>query len=106
MIPIDIRFKESRYTVGNGLAITAMSQGRPYTTLSVNLKVIPELPQNVFHLKHWSENEELAEWLYEEGLIEKVGLPWRSSGYVREIAAVRLTSAGLRLILLLGDVDD
>ncbi|HEX5093453.1 MAG TPA: hypothetical protein VFV84_12275 [Burkholderiales bacterium] len=69
---------------GNGnLAVEAVAaDGEPVATLSVNMPPYEPLPEGVFFLKTWSENERIAAAFLASGLVERVDLPTRASGFI------------------------
>ena len=56
----DLVIKLSHYGNGNLAILATDLHGQPYCTLSVNMPPYDRLPDGVFFLKDWSENEEVA----------------------------------------------
>jgi len=59
----------TRYADGALAVIATDKDGLPFATLSVNLPQSKDLPDEMFYLKDWSENERLAEAAIDSGLI-------------------------------------
>lgn len=66
-----LHFSFAKYRTG-GLAVLLTDNDGPFTTLSVNVEGV-ELQEGCFLLKAWSENEEIAKFLIDNGYIELTG---------------------------------
>lgn len=91
-----IRFSIKQYVDGGGTAVEAWCEDGPYATISVNIPDAAPLPKGQFYLKNWSENEEIAQAMIAEGIIEAVTPPVSArSGFVTA-NAYRFTELGMR----------
>jgi hypothetical protein len=86
----DVELVTNRYVDG-GMAVLLTEQGMPFSTISVRLPETDMLPDDVFFVKHWSENAPVVEQLISMGLLERIeDVSPASSGMVDEIYAYRL----------------
>lgn len=74
---------------GGPLAVSLTTKNESYCTLSVNMykpecsQDSRDLPADVFYMKDWSGNEEIASEVIELGLVERVrDVPPAQSGFV------------------------
>lgn len=81
----DLVIKLSTYGNGNLAILTTDLHGEPCWTLSVNMPPYDRLPDGVFFLKDWSENEEVAASFLaqlHEYIEPAIDIPSRESGWI------------------------
>lgn len=89
---LKLNLTTNSYLQNGGLALLLTEEGLPFTTVSVNLPNSYYLPENVFFVKHWGENEKIVAQLVEQKIIQKVeNIPPASSEFISEIYAYKLT---------------
>lgn len=62
-------------------------EGYPYARLSCVLEDGKQPPEGTFWLRWWSENQHLAEWLADAGILRTQGQPIQISNWVATMAA-------------------
>ena len=70
-LPVYFKFKQ--YDKNGSMAVELWDAEGPYATLSSNLAASSALPQDEFYLKHWGENERLAQELINKKIIIPTG---------------------------------
>lgn len=68
-----VYFKLERYDKNGGLAVELWDDDGPYARVSSNLEASSLLPNDEFYLKHWGENEHLAQQLINQKVIISTG---------------------------------
>jgi len=63
------------------------ADGYPYARLSCELEDGAKAPAGRFWLRWWSENQHLAEWLADAGILRTEGQPIQISNWVATMAA-------------------
>jgi hypothetical protein len=58
--------------VGGGTAVDALCRGELFLGISARMPKTPILPDGQFYLKDWTENEDIAQAMIAEGIIEAV----------------------------------
>lgn len=70
---LPVFFKLERYDKNGGLAVELWDAEGPYAMISSNLETSGTLPKDEFFLKHWGENENLAQELINKKVIIPTG---------------------------------
>jgi len=70
---LPVFFKLERYDKNGALAVELWDAEGPYATVSSNLETSSTLPKDEFFLKHWGENEHLAQELINKKVIIPTG---------------------------------
>lgn len=64
---------EKLHYENEGLALRFTSKGVPYMTVSVWVDITPMLPPNQFVCKNYSENDDIDNWLSQNGIAKFTG---------------------------------
>ena len=70
---LPVHFKFEQYDKNGALAVELWDEEGPYATVSTNIPESSALPQDEFYLKHWGENEYLAQQLINKKIILPTG---------------------------------
>lgn len=114
-----VYFKLERYDKNGGLAVELWDEDGPYARVSSNLEASSLLPNDEFYLKHWGENEHLAQQLINQKIIiptgeqeEELGAqsykiaPEYSQGGIVETEEVKDNDEFFEITLPIGSEDD
>lgn len=89
----DVQLIASVYQDNGNTALVALepTTGETIATLTVNVDM---LPTNIVHIKNYSENEGVLDWLVENSIIKLMPIYDTSTGFV-EVQGAKLVHEGL-----------